>query len=343
MDKLHFNILIITMGLFYLALSTIIVFQGEEEIGRFVSGRGPGDTPSFLETAREGEGPEATAPESPPAPLPERLEADNLKTIQLRINMIVESIFEGEYGIATEHAEWLWKHAPPVSSHDMRNLKNFLSGMSKRLVALHPPARELFERLRDEHEAALRADRGTWKDIEDWVTLSDLLGHREAILEWADRVSGEDEGRATVDRLRGVLERIFRETKRPDLLLLGADDPAIHALRESWNCVFAALMISRNDFWTESDEDQRRMILVNIQYNAGASQADWYVALLHTGRHDEAEALARVIFEPRGITDPRTRAEGFAERLERFGVEVPDHVRALLDGADEPARDSAPE
>lgn len=322
------------------AMPTIIVFRGEEEIGRFVGGRGAGDTLSFLEATHRGIDPDELIRERRVALLGNRGGPDGSFDPRLHMDIVRGAIRDKQYEEATEELVWLWKNIPLVEPGYAPVRNSFMAGDIQRLIEAYEPARAIFAELRSDHEARLRVGEGTYDDLNDWVTLSDVLGDRAAITAWADRVSVDEEGRATIASMGTRVQRVFMEAERLDLLLHTAANPVQNARQR--------MAIDRMTQDTESIDRVRahmgdegtRIYIARSEQNTGKREGAWYAALIRAGHDSEAETLLRVVFDDFPGLNVNARAEGFAERLAHFDVDVPERVRELLD---EPARDGDPE
>jgi hypothetical protein len=95
----------------------------------------------------------------------------------------------GEAGLfdeATRECEHLWRHMLDDGPPDASMMKHGILVLHLTdLLARHPPARDAFARIRD--EAAPKADgQPDLEELDDWLTLNELLGDSAKTLAWWD-------------------------------------------------------------------------------------------------------------------------------------------------------------
>lgn len=134
--------------------------------------------------------------------------------VDRRRRLAAELVEAGEYVLAREEYVWLWKNIGKHSRAHVGVRGSFMAGEMQDLAALDRESRDAFAALRDETEADLKADRGTWQTIDDWLTLNDVVGDQDRVLAWFDRVKETPEGRATIGRVGYRLGALLLEHRR---------------------------------------------------------------------------------------------------------------------------------
>lgn len=130
--------------------------------------------------------------------------------IARRQRLAEELVQAGEYGLAREEYVWLWrnmtKHAPATVG--VRG--SFMASRMEDLAELDRASWEAFCSLRDEAEAELKGDAGSWTALEDWIALNDVVGDEDRTLAWFDRVKDTPAGRATIARVRYRIDELLK-------------------------------------------------------------------------------------------------------------------------------------
>ncbi len=296
------------------AMPTMILFRGDEELGRVVGYRDAGKLMAWLESTSSGERKE------PPAPEPE--------DIRGRMQHARDLAFNGEFEKATDEYIWLWKH---MLEHERTMLgvrSSFMAGEMGRLAEESPHARAAFGALRDETEKRLKTGPRTWEDLRDWLVLNERVLHdRKPTLAWIDRVKDRPNGRHTLERVRSVIDDVLIDEGRWKLYGELIDDPNAELRQAESFYHMTERMVENNPRGGEGvdaeDDIQLKIAAEMFRDTAGPLHA----ALLAAGRDEEAWAAAdRAV---RFLDDTQTR-RALIEAARKAGQIRPEHL-GLLD------------
>jgi len=301
------------------AMPTIIVFRGEEEVGRFMGARDPRGTLAFLEAARTGQA-LAGAERPPPAPLPE---GDGVRERYDRAQQLLRN---REYEAATEGLLWLWNHTVEHEPSYSAVRGSFMAGSIRELAHAHPPAMEAFLAIRDQNERRLRDGSGTFDDLDDWVTLSMHLGREDDVLAWIERVSDDEQGIASIQRVGFRVRDMLIARRRLDLLS--------HTVRHAHLEAMGSLHIFRSTQAADAayraprrpDPELDRLdaeVRNRSLRRQGTVYAAIYAALRSADRHDESDQYVRALFDGHQDDFLPMLAAGFLDGLREWGVEPP--------------------
>ncbi len=261
------------------AMPTMILFRGDEELGRVVGYRDAGKLLAWLESTSSG------GQKTAPAPEP--------TDIQGRMEHARDLYFSGKFDQATEEYVWLWKHMLEYDPTMLGVRSSFMAADMSRLAEESPHARAVFAALRDETENRLKTGPRRWDDLRDWLLLNEnVLHNRKPIMAWIDRIKDRPSGRRTLERVGYIVDNVLIDEGRWKLYGELISNPE-SAMRQAASLYQMSVRIIENN--PPNGEGKQAEDDTQVQYaaqmyrdTAGALHA----ALLAAGRDDEAWAVA---------------------------------------------------
>ncbi|MBZ0172899.1 MAG: thioredoxin family protein, partial [Phycisphaerales bacterium] len=199
------------------AMPTVILFKGDEELGRVVGYRDgrallawlkkpASDPPPATRTIRPTTEPVKGAANAPPG-------------IRARLTDARAMTRRGEHEKATEEFVWLWRH---MLEHDpdMHGVRlSFMASDMRALAGKSEHAEAAFRALRDETERHLVEGPRTFDGLFDWLTLNiRVLGDNKPVLAWIERVEKRPTATKTFSRVRHHIDDMLIKEGRWDIL-----------------------------------------------------------------------------------------------------------------------------
>ncbi|HHN77162.1 MAG TPA: thioredoxin [Phycisphaerales bacterium] len=261
------------------AMPTMILFRGDEELGRAVGYRDAGKLLAWLESASTGK--------QKSAPLPEPTD------IQGRMDHARDLYFNGDFEKATEEYVWLWKHMLEYDPTMLGVRSSFMAADMSRLAEESPHARAAFAALRDETEKRLKTGPRTWDDLGDWLVLNeDVLHDRKPVLAWIDRIKDRPNGRHTLERFDYLVDDILIDEGRWTLYGELISSPETK-MWEATSLYQMSVRMAEDNLRNGDGKRAGDNALVQHaaeEYRDSAGRV--HAALLAAGRDDEAWAVA---------------------------------------------------
>ncbi len=247
------------------AMPTMVLFRGDEELGRAVGYRGPDELLGWLAAAKAGE-------------LPKPGEEQDMRA---RLQAARDLVHDGELVKATEEYVWLWHN---MLDHDRGFYGVRLSFMAsdiERLIARHGPARREFTAIRDAAADKLR-EGGDWQLLHDWLVLNDRILHdREQIIAWINRVRDRPGGLEAILRFDRIVFEVLVAEGEWSLYgdLIGNTEGQVLRVRRRYEEGIAR---------SKRDDRADERYLDYLRGEVRRSLAEMHAALLAAGREDEA-------------------------------------------------------
>ena len=256
------------------AMPTMVAYRDGVEFDRTVGYMDASKTLSWMKDVKEGKSKAAAARE--------RAAKGDGKSARQRMEDVETLIEAGDYATAQPILIDLWQHMAEEEPSTIGVRIASFPRVIERVCSEHTPTRDAFIKIRDEDEAALKADPD-YDTLKDWIVLNNAVGQPEKTLEWFDRIKTTDNGKATAFRLSYLIEPLIKE--RGDLRDISIITPNPLAKLRS------KLAQAR----------QMEKFLANDPENAGMAGYLWanarveagilHAAFLLDGRSEEAAAL----------------------------------------------------
>ena len=259
------------------AMPTTILFRGDEELARVVGYRDADQLLTWLGQAESGEIVPVAKKPRPPA-----------QDAQGRLDRADALLRDGEYAQATEEYLWLWDNMLEHNKALSGVRVSFMAGNMNKLSKSNAEARAAFEKLRDDTEdRLLDGDEKTWDDLRDWLVLNErVLGDREPIRKWIDRIKDRPTANLTFGRTRDIIGDILIDDGRWALYGELIDDPfrdiRMHEMLQQMDQQRLA----------DQDEEMKKVIQNANARNFRNGVSETVAALLAAGREDEARQVA---------------------------------------------------
>ncbi|MEM8756252.1 MAG: thioredoxin family protein [Planctomycetota bacterium] len=223
------------------AMPTMMLFDGDEEIGRRVGYVGPDDLVAWMDAGLAGE----PLPEPTRAAPPRREGADQF--IGTRYHRAAELYFDGDMESATREFVRVW---PEIVENDryrrppVGNAETMSAQLLMQLIAdEHGPARDAFRELRDADTARLEGGDVSWATLTSWVYLNAAIRDDEALLAWARRIMDRGNADATLARFSEPLKEAARDNDAWDVIAGTIPDP-VQRLRTLFGSIRVAGFLS---------------------------------------------------------------------------------------------------
>lgn len=184
-------------------------------------------------------------------------------------------LFRKHYDEALIHFEWLWNNALAQVPYWAGVRGVHLLGAVERIYEVHPLARQIVTKLRDE----------TPRGHRDWVTLTRSLDDSQTLLDWLRTLTVEQADELHVETDDLLREFIIEHDAYAELGRLISD--ASRLLRERRERFDQLLASAPADVSREELDDTREHFSEIIRELVDV----WERALLAIGRHDDADAL----------------------------------------------------
>lgn len=261
------------------AMPTMVLFRGEQEIGRTVGFVNAKALVAWMEDCKAGRNPDDEL-----AARVKRAEQGGARVgMQDRMANARNLVDRKQYAEATTEYVWLWNNIVRQEPAMTGVRGSFLASDIKRLTQLHRPARAEFVKIRDAAEARLKGEGKAWNDLDDWIVLNELLGQTDKTLEWFDRVKNDPEAQRTIERYSFRLERLLEESGRLGDLGRLLKDPVGQ---------FRVKHDMRKWMPPAADEEMRRRMEEAHAEMMRDDAATTYAALLLAGREETAAEMA---------------------------------------------------
>lgn len=274
------------------AMPTMILFRGDEELGRVVGYRDANKLLAWLEATSAGG--------QKPEPLPEPTD------IEGRMDHARDLALNGDFEKATDEYVWLWKNMLEHQRSMSGVRSSFMAGEMARLAEESPHARAAFEALRDETEKRLKTGPKSWQDLRDWLVLNERVLHdRKPVLAWIDRIKDRPTAKHTFARVGDIVAEVLRAEGRWKLYGELIDNPDAEMAQ-------AEMLYKMTMGMAKNDPRQRGRRSDQIAFEQDIykqmfrdTAGSLHAALLAAGRDDDAWAAAdRAV---RFLDDTQTR------------------------------------
>lgn len=143
----------------------------------------------------------------------ERVDENGHVDTQARYRLAEELADNGAYDKALDEYLWLWQHMLEFEPSMVGVRSSFMAGDMGELASVHEPARAAFADLRDRAEKRLE-EKPAWDDLDDWITLNDVVGDQDKTLEWFDRIKQDPQKLQAIGRRAYMIEPLLREHRR---------------------------------------------------------------------------------------------------------------------------------
>lgn len=204
------------------AMPTMILFEGNEELGRATGYRSAGDLVTWMEAGRTGE----------PMPEPARMSFDDgggEDTVRPKLDAAQEMFAAGDYDRATEAYLDLWETMLDEQESYYGVRLSFMAGEMQQLAAAHEPARDAFRAVRDREATRLKAGDVEWDTLTDWVHLNNIIGDQQSTMAWVERIAERPESVGTLARYARDITEQAMTAGRWDVVALAIPDPVVQA------------------------------------------------------------------------------------------------------------------
>ncbi|MEO1130779.1 MAG: thioredoxin family protein, partial [Planctomycetota bacterium] len=269
------------------AMPTLILFQGRTELDRHTGYMDANAFLAWVEGERTGNHVEPTADTNPVkerAIHEYRAEAEK-GNVAARYGLAIMLRDEGRFDEALDEYVTMWQ----IDTKDVPELIGFRTGLlpseMRVLAQEYEPAREQFERMRDELSADAREPGPHFdgRTLLDWLCLDQAIGGAESI-RWADRTLHDAE---FVEQARPYLypmHSVARSMNRLDILGQTYVDPVVEAQRPM------------DEVLEREQSEGPASVAVFRKYTRESGLPEIYSALLAANRDDEAADTAEAIF-----------------------------------------------
>jgi thioredoxin-like negative regulator of GroEL len=249
---------------------TIIAFKAGKELDRITGSR---PAAALLEWLKGLEGGQTEL---------DRLRATPRTDLRDRLSLARVLVQRGLDDEAIEEFAWLWEHALEVNEAWVGVRYSFLIGALAPLVKRSEKAHARFAALRD----LAHADFAKQGNLNDWVTLNQLLGEEQRVVAWAESITSEDARQLRLFHNRAALDVLGRHGAWKTLGNL-IDNP-VELLREEHQRVHAAMqgMAGQASYSKEMLEQASGVLQTMVHTRASMLVR----ALNAAGRHEDAQA-----------------------------------------------------
>ncbi len=200
----------------------------------------------------------------------------------------------GRFAEATRAFAWLWENMLRAAPAMVGVRGSYMVGEIARLVVAYPPAREVFQRIRDETASQLQdpgADRIEAR--RDWVKLTLALGEEDRVIEWFEAAAEMPEARGELEGSElDLSQALIRRGRWADLVRLCNDPVARLSLHRTFLARLRSSSLAPGEI--EDDEWAQRWMY-----------GRWYAGLLAAGS-PEADTFASRWRETFQNQNPRT-------------------------------------
>jgi thioredoxin 1 len=185
------------------AMPTVIVLKGGEEVARKVGYQSAADMKDWLESVKAGK----VAADAPP------VNVDGM-SMQERIQNAQELAENGKNAEALTEYLWLWENIV-LREPAMSGVRgSFLASDIRNLASQYAPAKDAFVQVRDRAEAVLKTEDRTYRDLDDWLVLNQIVSDQDRSLAWFDRHKDDADFQRTWDHVGFRFDRLLRAKGR---------------------------------------------------------------------------------------------------------------------------------
>jgi hypothetical protein len=131
-----------------------------------------------------------------------------------RLNFARDLAQNGKNEEALKEYEWLWLNLLKQDPAMVGVRGSFMASDMTRLAEEYAPAKARFAELRDELEVKLKGKDKSWDDLGDWIVLNEIIDDQERTLAWIDRIKGDADAAATLNRFGFRLKPLLVEHGR---------------------------------------------------------------------------------------------------------------------------------
>ncbi|HYE63334.1 MAG TPA: thioredoxin family protein [Phycisphaerales bacterium] len=265
-------------------LPTTIILKDGKEIDRDTGYKSAAELIAWLEDVKQGKT-KAAEREQELKRLREkagtRVGKNGKVDIDERLDL-ARKLSESDPDLAAAEYAWLWDN---MLQHKRSMAGVRLSFMVSEMHVLafeHPPAKEVFTKLRDAAEARLKDQSATKDTLTDWIRLNTILNDEDRTIAWYDRV--KDDPAATNDLRRNsayIKEALKTHARWVDVGRISArpmDD-----VRETMTSLDTRL---------PGDERQQRAVREALRSAVRTNVSGIYAGLLISGREKQANEVA---------------------------------------------------
>lgn len=308
------------------AMPTMVLFRGDEELGRAVGYRGPDELIAWLTAAKAGELDQFEAKRAAPRAFPVPDAPEDPTDVEARLRRAEALARAGQHEEATSEFIWLWENMLKHNRSMLGVRTSFMAGDMADLAGDSDHARKAFAKLRDETEAKLRDANARSSDLTDWIVLSaDILAEPGPVIAWVERVADRPEGRRAIDRNWHHLDSVFIAAERYELMGRVMPNPAARIARE----IAFDQMNARFDDEFDYPDGYDPVAAREEGFSTTASLI--HAALLAAGRDDEAWTVAEKALAH--LDKPLLR-RAFAESALALATPSQRHIDLLEDDAE---------
>ena len=202
------------------AMPTMILFEGDEELGRTVGYQSAADLVAWMEAGRKGEDFVRARADAP------------VDGVRGKLDRAREMKRRGEFVAAAQAYADLWDTMLDEEPSMVGVRLSFMVRDMTEVAQADDEASGIFRKIKDREQAKINAGTATDDDIRDWMHLNQIVGSQTDTIAWAEEAAATDTGRETVRRFgRDVAEAAIL-AQRWDLVTIAIDDPV--ATAERW-------------------------------------------------------------------------------------------------------------
>ncbi|MGP1273696.1 MAG: thioredoxin family protein [Phycisphaerales bacterium] len=202
------------------AMPTMILFRGDEELGRIQGYSDADELVEWSEALRTG------------APVPARggmVAGGNADAVRQKLDAANDLLRDERYDEATDAYAELWDTMLDEDPAFYGVRLSYMVTSMTFLAEFHPPALERFTELRDREDAKLRAGEVDWDTLADWVHLNGVIGDEASTMRWVERIAARDNAGRTLARFNDEITEQATEIGRWDIVALAVPDPVATA------------------------------------------------------------------------------------------------------------------
>ncbi len=287
------------------AMPTVIVFHGEQELGRVIGYR---EAPTLLEWLQELKNvAPGDAGRNDFGGRPDPWLAKSKRENAIRLWR------EGDLEGATQECLWLLNNAELIHVSALP--------MFEELATLHAPARELFTVLRDRLSGSLAEDAITQRERGIWLQLNTVvLKDPQPVVAWAEVLAASGKISPVRDMQWSMISRAVGEAERWDLL--GTLVPA--PLAEVERAVFIKRFVQEHV--DEADGKITAETVSDVVNEFRREMSGLHAGLLHAGRDDEAWSVLAWVLPADDTLEMRC---AIVERCIELGVPRASHREVI--------------